>query len=333
MKALILQENPDEKLAIADVPTPTPQAGEVLVKVHCAALNHRDQWCRVNKYPNIRYPSILGSDACGTVAQVGEGVNNLWVGKRVLLNPNVGWGDNLAYPDYNYTILGMPTNGTLAEYVCLPAHRAVPVPDHLTDEEAAAIPLAGLTAYRAVFTKGEVKEGDNVLVTGIGGGVAQFAMLFAKAKGAKVFVTSGDDAKLERIKALGADFGVNYKSEGWEKALQKQVPLGFNAIIDGSGGEAFGSLAKMLTLGGNMVVYGTTAGTPSPLNLPRLFFAQASIKGSTMGNDQEFMEMVQFIAQHQIKPIVSSVRPFAEVISAFDEMDAGKQFGKLVITL
>jgi NADPH:quinone reductase-like Zn-dependent oxidoreductase len=333
MKALVLQENPAEKLAILDVPKPTPKAGEVLVSVQYAALNHRDQWCRVNKYPNIRYPSILGSDACGIVAEVGEGVDNTWVGKRVILNPNVGWGNNLAYPDYNYTILGMPTDGTLADFVCLPAHRLVATPNHLTSEEAAAIPLAGLTAFRAVFTKGAVKAGQNVLVTGIGGGVAQFAMLFAKAQGAKVFVTSGDDAKLEKVKTLGADFGVNYKTQGWEKQLQKQVPLGFDAIIDGSGGEAFGVLAKMLALGGNMVVYGTTAGTPSPLNLPRLFFAQASIKGSTMGNDEEFLAMVQFIEKYQIKPIVSSVRPFAEVISAFDEMEAGKQFGKLVIAL
>lgn len=333
MRALFLQENPQEKLAILDVPIPTPQVGEALIKVKSAALNHRDQWCRVGMYPNIRFPSILGSDACGYVAEVGKAEDNTWVGKRVIINPNVGWGKHLAYPDYNYTILGMPTAGTLAEYVCVPIDRLIEAPEHLTDDEAAAIPLAGLTAYRAVFTKGETQQGKNVLITGIGGGVAQFAMLFAKAKGAKVFVTSGDDAKLEKAKSLGADFGANYKVQGWEKMLQKQVPLGFDVIIDGSGGEAFGTLAKMLTLGGNMVVYGTTAGTPSPLNLPRLFFAQASIKGSTMGNDVEFVEMVDFIKTHQLKPIVSSVRPFSEVISAFDEMHEGKQFGKLVIQI
>ena len=182
-------------------------------------------------------------------------------------------------------------------------------------------------------TKGETQKGKTVFITGIGGGVAQFAMLFAKAAGAKVMVNSGDEAKLEKAKTLGADFGVNYKVQGWEKLLQKQALLGFDVIIDGSGGEAFGTLAKMLALGGNMVVYGTTAGTPSPLHLPRLFFAQASIKGSTMGNDVEFVEMVNFIKVHQIKPIISSVRPLSEVISAFDEMHEGKQFGKLVIQI
>ncbi len=331
MKALVLQENQHEKLALLEVPKPVPQINSVLVKVHCAALNHRDQWSRVGMYPNLRYPSIMGSDACGTVEAVGSEVDKHWVGKRVILNPNVGWGSNLAYPDYNYTILGMPTDGTLAEYVCVPTHRLVDAPTHLSDIECAAIPLAGLTAYRAVRTKAEVKTGDNVIVTGIGGGVAQFAMLFAKALGAKVFITSGDDEKIEKAKTAGASFGVNYKTQGWEKMLNKQAPLGFQAIIDGSGGEAFGSLAKMLGLGGNMVVYGATAGTPSPLHLPRLFFAQANIKGSTMGNDLEFVEMVQFINDHQIKPIVSSVRPFEEVIDAFDEMAAGKQFGKLVV--
>jgi len=333
MHALILQENPQERLAIVSMPKPTAKAGEVVVKVHFAALNHRDQWSRVGMYPNLKYPSILGSDACGIVAEAGSEADKNWVGKRVIMNPNVGWGEHLAYPDYNYTILGMPTNGTLAEFVCLPAHRLIEAPAHLTDAEASAIPLAGLTAYRAIFNKGEVKAGGSVLITGIGGGVAQFAMLFAKAAGAKVFVTSGDEDKLTKALTLGADFGVNYKTQGWEKLLQKQVPLGFQTIIDSGGGEAFGSLAKMLGFGGNMVVYGATAGTPSPLHLPRLFFAQASIKGSTMGNDREFVEMVNFINEYQIKPIISSIRSFDDVITAFDEMAAGKQFGKLVIQL
>ncbi len=333
MQALVLQEDSAHKLALLDVPTPTPREGEALIAIHYASLNHRDQWCRVGMYPNIRFPSILGSDACGEVVAVGSSADSAWVGKVVILNPNVGWGKHLAYPDYNYTILGMPTAGTLAEYVCVPVDRLIDKPAHLTDEEAATIPLAGLTAYRAVFTKGETQAGANVLITGIGGGVAQFAMLFAKAQGARVFVTSGDDEKLTKIKALGADFTVNYKTQGWEKQLQKQVPLGFDVIIDSAGGEAFGTLAKMLTMGGNLVVYGTTAGTPSPLNLPRLFFSQASVKGSTMGNDVEFVEMVNFINTHQIKPIISSVRPFAQVISAFDEMHEGKQFGKLVIKI
>jgi NADPH:quinone reductase-like Zn-dependent oxidoreductase len=247
------------------------------------------------------------------------------------MNPNVNWGDNPAFQSFNYTILGMPTNGTLAEYCVLPTHRLHPKPIHLTDEQAATIPLAGLTAYRAVFGKGKVEKGKNVLVTGIGGGVAQFALLFAKAVGANVYVTSGDEEKLKRALGLGAAFGVNYKGTDWDKTLLKKSLLGFDTIIDGSGGEGFATLARMIAPAGTMVVYGTTAGKPSPIQLPRLFFSQGTITGSTMGNDAEFAEMIDFINTYQIIPIVSSVRPLEEAISAFDEMAEGKQFGKLVI--
>lgn len=333
MKSVVLQESPEEKLVVRDSPVPELKADEVLVKIKAAALNHRDQWCREGMYPNLRYPSILGSDGCGVVEKVFNENHSHWVGKEVIMNPNVNWGENPEMQSFNYTILGMPTNGTLAQYLAIPAHRLHLKPPHLNDEQAAALPLAALTAFRCCFHKANVSAGQNVLVTGIGGGVAQFAMLFALAVGAKVFVTSGSDAKLEKALGLGATFGVNYKTEGWEKELQKKSPLGYMSIIDGSGGPAFGTLAKMIGPAGTMAVYGTTAGTPSPLHLPRLFFSQASIKGSTMGNDEEFAAMVDFVNQHKIIPIIDSVRPIEEAISAFDEMDEGKQFGKLVIRI
>lgn len=331
MQAIVLEAN--EKLNLIDVPKPSLNQGEALIKIKSASLNHRDQWCRIGLYPNLRYPSILGSDGCGMVEEVKDDKDNHWIGKNVIINPNVNWGNNPLFQSLNYTILGMPTNGTLAEYVAVPVHRLVEKPIHLTDEEASALPLAGLTAYRAVFTKGEITANKNVLITGIGGGVAQFAMQFALASKAKVYITSGDDEKLERAMQMGATFGVNYKKEGWEKQLQKQVPLGFDVIIDGAGGESFGKLAKMIAQGANFVVYGGTSGTPSPINLPRLFFAQANIKGSTMGNDEEFLLMIDFVKKHQIKPIISSIRPLTQAISAFDEMHEGKQFGKLVIQI
>jgi NADPH:quinone reductase-like Zn-dependent oxidoreductase len=333
MKAVVLQESQAEKLVVKEMPLPELKPGEALVKIKTAALNHRDQWSRMGMYPGLRYPSILGSDGCGVVEKVADETDNQWLGKSVIMNPNVNWGDNPAFQSLNYTILGMPTNGTLAEYLAIPVHRLHEKPAHLSDIEAAALPLAALTAYRCVFPKGEVKAGQNVLVTGIGGGVALFALQFAVAVGAKVFVTSGSEEKLQKARELGATMGVNYKIDTWEKELQKQNPLGYHTIIDGAGGPGFGGLAKMLAQAGNMVVYGTTAGTPSPLHLPRLFFSQANIKGSTMGNDSEFEEMVDFVNQHKIKPVISSVRPIEEAISAFDEMHAGHQFGKLVIRI
>ncbi|NJO03384.1 MAG: zinc-binding dehydrogenase, partial [Bacteroidia bacterium] len=227
----------------------------------------------------------------------------------------------------------MPTPGTLAEYITVPTHRLHEQPPHLSDEQAAALPLAALTAFRAVFRKGEVATSKKVLITGIGGGVALFALQFTLAAGAEVYVNSGSDEKLEKARSLGAYFGINYHQDKWFKALQEKNPSGFDAIIDGAGGAAFGELTKMLAPAGNMVVYGTTAGQPSPLHLPRLFFSQGAIKGSTMGNDEEFRDMVAWVSEKQIVPVISSVRPFEEVISAFDEMAEGKQFGKLVIKI
>ncbi len=336
MKALILQEFSNEKndkIAIKDIPKPILKTGEALVKISHASLNHRDQWCRIGLYPNIKYDCVLGSDACGTVEAVENPADNHFLGQKVVINPNVNWGNNTDYPNENYTILGMPTDGTFAEYIAIPSHRLHKAPSHLTDAQNATLPLGGLTAYRAVVTKGEVRKGQNVLITGIGGGVAQLAMLFAKALGANVFVTSGNDQKLEKILATGIAGGVNYKLNDWDKQLQKLAPAGFHTIIDSGGGENFGKLIKMLAMGGNMVVYGGTSGTPSPINLPRLFFSQANIKGTTMGNDYEFGQMIALVEKYKIEPLISSIRPFSDIISAFDEMHTGKQFGKLVIEI
>lgn len=333
MRALVLQEDAQERLKLVERPIPTLQPGQALVKMQAAALNHRDQWCRMGMYPGLRYPSILGSDGCGVVVEVAEAAHQHWVGKTVVMNPNVNWGENPDFQSFNYSILGMPTDGTLAEYLAIGVDRLHEKPAYLSVEQAAAIPLAGLTAYRAVFAKGKVSAGKAVLVTGIGGGVAIFAFQFAKAVGAKVYVTSGSEEKLKKMVEMGAAFGVNYKNQGWDKELQKKEPFGFHTIIDSAGGEGFEALAKMIGPAGTMVVYGTTAGKPSPINLPRLFFSQATITGSTMGNDQEFADMLQLMSTHQIVPLVSSVRLLAEGITAFDEMHAGQQFGKLVIRI
>lgn len=333
MKALVLQKDPAEKLVLKDVDLPELQSGEVLIRMKTAALNHRDQWCRVGMYPGLTYPSILGSDGCGIVEQVHNDEDEHWLKEEVIINPNIDWGEHPEVQSIQYHILGMPQNGTIAEYLIVPSHRLHKKPEHLKDEEAAAIPLAGLTAYRAVFRKGQVQANKKVLITGIGGGVALFALQFAVAAGAQVFVTSGSEEKLQKAQELGATFGINYKTEAWFKQLRPHVPLGFDTIIDSAGGPDFGNVAKMMGPAANMVVYGTTAGMPSPLHLPRLFFTQGAIKGTTMGNDEEFAEMIQFIKEHQIRPVVSSVRPLEEAISAFDEMAAGKQFGKLVIRI
>lgn len=331
MQALVLVEN--EKIEVQSVPIPELKPGEALVRIQAAALNHRDQWSRIGMYPGLKYPSILGSDGCGTVEKVYNTDDQGWVGKSVIMNPNVNWGNDPRFQSFNYSILGMPTDGTLAEYLAVPVHRLHEKPAHLTASQAAALPLAALTAYRAVFTKAKTKAEHKVLVTGIGGGVSQFAFQFAKALKSKVYVTSGSEDKLAKMREAGADGTANYKEEKWEKNLVKQAGGNFDVIIDSGGGKGFEALAKTLNLAGTLVVYGGTAGTKVTLQLPRFWFAQANIKGSTMGNDQEFAAMVQFVSDHKIVPMISSVRPLSEIVSAFDEMHEGKQFGKLVIEI
>lgn len=332
MKALTLSLTAEKsQLVIADKKKPTPQKGEVLINVAAAALNRRDYWISVGMYPGLKDGVTLGSDGSGTVTEVGEGVNDDWINKSVIINPNIGWGDNPMVQQGSYTILGMPSDGTLAEYLTVPVDRLVEVPDHLSLEQAAAYPLAGLTAYRALFTKAQIQKGDKVLVTGIGGGVSQMALQFAVAAGAEVFVTSSSAEKIARAKAYGAIEGFNYKDEEWHKVAAKSSG-GFHAVIDSVGGENVDRCLKTMMPGGKYVTYGATQGQPKKLDIARLFWNQYQILGSTMGNDQEFLAMWKFISKYHLEPVVDSVRPFDQVLESVAEMGEGSQMGKLVLS-
>ncbi|SMD37854.1 NADPH:quinone reductase [Reichenbachiella faecimaris] len=331
MKALLLVDESQDKIAIREIEKPSPNKGEVLIQVKAAALNHRDQWCRIGMYPGIKYNTVLGSDGAGIVVEVGEGVNGDWLKKEVIINPNINWGPNEEAQSAEYHILGMPTHGTFAEFVTVPTDRLMQKPSHLDFSEAAALPLGGLTAFRAAFTKGQIREGQKVLVTGIGGGVAQFAFQFALAVGSAVYVTSGSPEKLKQIEKLGAAGGFIYKAEDWTKVALKATG-GFDVIIDSAGGSSMNDYLKLIKPGGRLVHYGSTTGAPKNLDMFRLFWSQASIHGSTMGSDKEFVEMVKFVSEYEIRPIVSSTREFDQIISAFDEMHVGSQMGKLVVT-
>lgn len=328
MKALVLTQ--PQLIQIIDKPKPAPKAGEVLVRLKAAALNHRDQWIREGKYPGIQTGVTLGSDGAGIVETLGDGVAEQWLKKEVIINPNRNWGPDPAVQAADYNILGMPADGTLAEYICVPADRLQPRPEHLNWTEAAAVPLGGLTAYRAVFTHGQVKEGMKVLINGIGGGVAQWAFLFALAAGAQVWVTSSAAAKLQQTVGKGARGGFNYREENWAREA-KTTTGGFDLVIDSAGGNALNNLLDVVKPGGKIVFYGATTGVPESLNLRKIFWAQIRLQGSTMGNDDEFAQMAAFITKHQIKPITEEPMPFEDTISAFDMMQAGKQFGKLVV--
>lgn len=332
MKALFLVDHPEEKLQIRETATPKPVKGQVLVKLKAAALNRRDQWIRQGMYPNIQFDSILGSDGAGLITEVGEGVEASWLDKEVLINPNNKWGDNPQAQAADYHILGMPTPGTFADYIAVDVAKVFEKPAHLDFEATAAMPLGGLTAFRAVFHHGQVAAGKSVLISGMGGGVAQFAFQFALAVGAKVYVTSGQDDKLAKAREMGAAGGYNYKSEGWQKEAFKQSG-GFDCVIDSAGGDQLNGFIKLMKPAGRIVFYGATNGMPAKLDVFRMFWNQITLQGSTMGNDQEFADMVDFVAQHKINPIVDSVRPFDQIVSAFNDMRDGKAFGKLVISI
>lgn len=319
MKALILNQK-DAPLHYGEAPMPEAARGEVLVQLHAAALNRRDWWITQGQYPGIVYPIILGSDGAG-VAE----------GREVILNPAFDWGENPAYPSKSFQILGLPKNGTFAEWVAVPHRQVYDKPAHLNMEQAAALPLGGLTAFRAVFTKGQLRAGEKVLVTGAGGGVALLAIQLALAAGAQVWVTSGSDEKIERTRNMGCQGGVNYREADWSKQLQQQAG-GFDLIVDSAGGEGFGLFPKICNPGARIVTYGGTLGPISSLSPQPVFWKQLSILGTSMGTDQEFADMVQFVSQHRIVPVVDRVYALEDGQSAFDQIGKGGQFGKVVVS-
>jgi len=332
MKALILSEKSPTKLEVIDIPTPEPKAGQVLIKLKAASLNRRDQWMREDKYPGIKYGVILGSDGCGTIEKLGEGVDKKWLGQTVVINPNNDWGPDPRTQAKGYSILGMPNNGTLTEYIAVNADRVHLKPEHLTEEQAAALPLGGLTAYRAVFTHGQVRKGDRVLISGVGGGVNQFAFQFALAAGADVYATSGEDLKLRKAIKNGAKGAFNYKNAGWALEASRACG-GFNVVIDSAGGDQINAFVKMMRPAGKIVFFGATNGKPADLDVHRMFWNQITLQGSTMGNDEEFVKMLDFVSSNKIYPIIDSLAPFSQANSAFDKMARGMHYGKLVIQI
>ncbi len=329
MKAILLEEL-NQKLSIHETEMPTIEAHEALVKVKAAALNHRDLWIQKGQYAGIRFPIILGADGSGIVDKVGSDVNPNWLNKEVIINPSLNWGNNPRVQAKDYVILGTPNNGTFAEYVKIDVRLLHEKPSHLTFEQAAAFPLAGLTAFRATLKRAAAKAGENVLITGVGGGVALFAVQFAVANGCNVYVTSGDDEKINKALQLGAKGGVNYKNANWDKEL-KALCGGFDAIVDSSGGDTFNKLVDMAKPAGRIAMYGATLGAFNSGVPAKIFWKQLDILGSTMGNDEEFGEMISFINKHSIVPIVDEVFNLADAQTALEKMGNGKQFGKIVL--
>ncbi len=333
MKAIVLHEKGDpENLKYEDVPDLEPAAGQIVVKLKAAALNHRDVWIRKGMYAGLKFPIILGSDGAGEVVALGDDVPKELLGQAVVINPGMDWGNDPRVQHKYFKILGLPEDGTYAEFVVCPFEYAHPKPASLSWEEAAALPLAGLTAYRAVVTRARVKAGDNVLVTGIGGGVSAFALQIARQLGANVFVTSGSNEKIERAREIGADGGANYKTEDWGKMVVGMTDGdGPDVVIDSVGGETLAKCIEIMKPGGRIAIYGATTGLPKTVDLRRIFWKQLDICGSTMGTQEEFAAMLKLYDEAQLKPVVDKVFPLCDASASHHRMEEAGQFGKIVL--
>ncbi len=321
MNALILREK-NAPLMFEEIENPKATFGETVVHLKAAALNHRDLWITKGQYGGIIYPMILGSDGAG-VTELGE---------EVIINPSLFWGKNEKFQSADFKILGLPIFGTFAEQVKVPTENIFHKPKHLSFEQAAALPLAGLTAYRALFSKCKVQKKDKVLISGIGGGVALFALQFAVAKGCEVWVTSSSEEKIQRAISMGAKGGYNYSTEAWSKQSTKDTG-GFDIVIDGAVGTGFSELIKSCAAGARICFYGGTAGAMQNIVPQPIFWKQISVFGSTMGSPKEFASLVDFVAKHSIVPIIDEIFSLKDGNAALLKMDKSAQFGKLVLSI
>lgn len=321
MKAAVLKSTNQFPLLDENYPMPQPSEGEVLVKLSYAALNRRDYWITKGMYPNIQLPVVLGSDGAGTVD-----------GKQVVIYPARYWGDTKKVQSEQFEPLGMPKDGTLAEYIALDESYVYDAPEYLTSAEAGCIGMAGLTAYRALFTRAQIRKKERVLIHGVGGGVALMACQLAIAMSCEVYVTSSSDEKIAKAVKLGAKGGFNYTNENWYKdALNEK--LFFDIIVDSAGGAGFANLVKIAGPGGRIVTYGGTHGAMEKLNTQIIFWRQLSILGTTMGSPSEFRGLLSFMKKHQIRPVIDRLYHWDTIEEGFKSLESSNQFGKVVFSL
>ncbi len=323
MRAVRLHEiSGPQGLRLDEIALPAPAPGDVLVRIRAAAFNRRDVFITQGLYPKIALPVTLGSDGAGELVNTGE---------AVVIDPMLAWGsDPHVWDPATANILGMPHDGTFASYVAVPKSNVYPKPANLSMEEAAAIPLAGLTAYRALFTRGALTRGETVLIPGVGGGVQTFVLLFAKHAGARTVVTSSSDEKLERAKALGADLCINYRTDpDWGKAIRSSGPI--DLVVDSTGGETLRKTLDAVRPGGRIVIYGGTTGEAS-IKLFPLFWKHVTVLGTSMGSPEDFAAMLDLFAGG-VHPVVDRVFSLADAPAAAQHLLEANQFGKVVLNV
>ncbi len=326
MRAVRIHEDGGpEVLRLEEAPDPVAEPGEVLIRVKAAALNHIDLWVR-RGLPSVPKPRILGADGAGVVAGLGDGVDGFREGQEVVINPGLG-------PD-GATIVGEHMDGTYAELIAIPAENVYPVPAGVSFEEASAFPLVFETAYRMLVTRAGLREGEWVLVWGIGSGVATASFEIAKALGARTLVTSSSDEKLARARDLGADATVNHET-GDVAAAVKEATGGHGAdvVIEHVGEATWKTSLQAARQAARIVVCGATSGANPPASLNRIWWKQLSVLGSTMGTKEDFEGAYELVAAGRARPLVDRVFPLEEAAAAHEYLESGRQFGKVVLKI
>jgi NADPH:quinone reductase-like Zn-dependent oxidoreductase len=339
MRAAVFEDfGGPEVVEIRKVPIPKPGPGEVRVEVEAAAMNHLDLWVRRGLPIETPMPHIGGSDIAGVVEAVGPGVDEVPVGTRVVVDPSLGydWYDGqdrgASFEELPFRIIGEHTQGGFAEYAVVPAANLLEIPDGFPATEAAAAGLVFVTAWRALITRGRLRAGERVLITGASGGVGTAAVQVAHRAGAKVFAVTGGADNVSRTAGLGADivydrFEVDFSREVWRDTYKK----GVHVVFDTVGEEIWPKCLRALSKGGRLVTSGATTGSRGVTELRLVFWKQLEILGSTMGTPTEFREVMRLIFDGTFAPVVQEVMPLDDARRAHEILERGKIFGKLVL--
>jgi len=313
---------------------------EVMLEIRSAALNHLDIWVRKGRPGlQVEMPHVMGSDAAGVVVEAGPGVHGVGIGDEVILNPALSCGccESCYRGEHSecvsFGIVGMTRPGTFAERVTVPFYNVSPKPSHLNFDEAAALALAYQTAWRMLIARAKLKAGETVLIHGVGGGVALAALQLAKLASAEVIVTSSSDEKLSKARAIGADHTINYKTVDDVAESVKHITRGqgVDVALDTVGADTWNTDFSAVRRGGRIVLCGVTTGQEAKTNLQMLYWNQLTILGSTMGSKEDFRQMLKAVRAAKLKPVIDSVTPLENIKDATGKMEAGKQFGKIVL--
>lgn len=340
MKAVAIVEHGGiDGLRYMELPDPQPGAGEVVIKVRACALNHLDIWLRLG-IPAYRLslPHVPGSDVAGEVVAVGDGVTNVQVGDKVIVNPNLTCGecewcrmgeDSMCQ---SFGIFGAKCWGGYAEYAKVPARNLIPMPSNLSFEQAAAFPLTFLTAWHMLITRAGLKAGERVLVIGAGSGVGVAAVQIAKLAGAFVIATAGTDEKCERAKALGADATINHNRENIaDKVRELTDGRGVEVVFEHVGPAVFEQCVRALAKGGRLVTCGATSGPTVTVDLRYFYSRQLALIGSMMGRTSELLTIVRLVGEGKLKPVIDRTFPLADAAKAQEILESRNFFGKLVL--